>query len=148
MKILDASYLNSVLEIRNAYKPLPNSEDFGLLWSDAQILNSIEKQEVYGALDDTGELMAFLVAQNLDVGLYEIHLMMTHPEAVRRGFMEQLFQSWLQTCKYPWHIWLEVHEKNIPAIRFYEKQGFTVDSFRVQYYSDGAGAILYSLKCN
>jgi hypothetical protein len=100
MKILDASYLNSVLEIRNAYKPLPNSEEFGLLWSDAQILNSLEKQEVHGILDECGHLMAFLIAQNLDIGIYEIHLMMTHPEAVRRGFMEQLFQSWLQTCKF------------------------------------------------
>ena len=147
MKLLDASYLTSVLEIWDMYRPFKEADGFGLLVSDNVLLQSLERQEVYGYLDD-GELRGFLIVRKVDSVLYEIDMMMTEPEYHRRGFMEQLFQSWLQSCKRPWEIWLEVHEKNVPAIRFYEKQGFLLDSHRPNYYPDGGAALLYSLKCN
>ena len=148
MKLLDPSHLSLVIEMRDMYRSFKEAEGFGILWTDKHILQSIERQEVYGQFDEDGEFKAYLVVRKLEPTLHEIDMMMTHPEHNRRGYMQQLFQSWLQSCQRPWEVWLEVHEKNVPAIRFYEKQGFLLDSHRPNYYPDGGSALLYSLKCN
>ncbi len=148
MKLLDSSHLSLLTEIRDIYRSLPDSEDFGLLWSDNLLMESLKSQEVFGFFDEGGDLKSFLIVKKVSADVHEIHMMMTHPEIVRRGFMAQLFQAWLQTCPRPWEVWLEVHEKNLAAIRFYEKQGFLLDSHRANYYPDGGAALLYSLRCN
>ncbi len=148
MKLLDPSHLMLMAEIRDIYKALPDSEEFGLIWTDNMLIESLKSQEVFGLFDEEGLLKSFLIVKKISPDIHEIHMMMTHPEIVRRGFMAQLFQAWLQTCARPWEIWLEVHERNLAAIRFYEKQGFLLDSHRANYYPDGGAALLYSLKCN
>jgi hypothetical protein len=42
-------------------------------------------------------------------------------------------------------VWLEVHEENWTAIRFYERHGFVKVSRRSNYYPDGKAALNYNL---
>jgi len=43
-------------------------------------------------------------------------------------------------------VWLEVHEENRAAIRFYERHGFVKVSRRSNYYPDGKAALNYNLR--
>ena len=42
-------------------------------------------------------------------------------------------------------IWLEVHENNQQAVKFYEKNHFQVIQTRKTYYSDGGAALIMRL---
>ena len=42
------------------------------------------------------------------------------------------------------HVYLDVRENNVAAIKLYSSSGFKIDSIRKNYYSDGENAILMS----
>lgn len=62
-----------------------------------------------------------------------------------RGAANRVLRSAIDAHSHVENIWLEVHENNDPAIRFYERQGFEAVSVRRGYYSDGKSAINYNL---
>lgn len=81
-------------------------------------------------------LQAFAVYQHV---LDECTLMnlVVHPEWQRQGLAYRLLQktlSILNTTRGISRCFLEVRESNLPAIRLYEKIGFSIDGKRKNYY--------------
>lgn len=87
--------------------------------------------------------ICFLFYRELSV-VYEISVLVTHPEYRHNGYMKTLLKYFMQIKPAHFSIWLEVHEKNQPAISLYENLGFVRSGFRPRYYQDGAAAILYT----
>ena len=78
---------------------------------------------------DTADLQDLFVAEtcrNKGVGF-----------ALVSGFIEDAESRGLKK------LFLEVRESNAPAIKLYEKAGFTFLSVRKKYYSDGENALIY-----
>lgn len=91
-------------------------------------------------------LVAFIVYRSLPGAISDIVFLGTDPEFQNEGLMVHLMTQWLEECKTCKEVWLEVHEANLKAQRLYQKFGFTVVGRRVNYYSDGCAALLFTLK--
>lgn len=107
-------------------------------WTLNQIKEEIERSWNRGMFED-GVLIGFIFAREQDLGL-EITNLGTRFENRRQGVMKRLLDELLKMRPRA-DIWLEVHEKNTPAIRLYEKLGFKEIGRRKRYYNDGSSAI-------
>ena len=82
---------------------------------------------------------------------YEILWLATKPGSENQGFMKMLMKGLLDNAlshngrKTP-ELILEVHEKNVKAIKLYSDLGFIEVGRRKNYYKDGAGALLMTRK--
>lgn len=93
----------------------------------------------------TRSLQAFIVFRSLPEAIYDVTVLATRQEFARKGAMSYLLNQWMRRVVYPGEAWLEVHEKNWPACKLYEKLGFRQVGRRPAYYRDGSAALLYSL---
>lgn len=91
-----------------------------------------------------GDVLVGFVLYRETPDVWEISLVVTHPQYRRRGCMESLLGHLVAAKGQERAIWLEVHEENISAQKLYEKLGFREVRRRPRYYKDGATAILYS----
>lgn len=119
-------------------------------WSLQQLTSELESNLCLGLRREKHELMAFIIYKQAVPGCFEISYLAVSREHQRRGLMTKLFNEFLRRINRAEskekEIWLEVHEKNVAGIQFYEKFGFQVVGRRLKYYSDGGTAKLYSLK--
>ena len=71
----------------------------------------------------------------------------THKEYRGKGIATELFEALLTELKAQGikKLFLEVEHDNAPAIRLYEKLGFSNDGYRRDYYGQGKDAVLMSL---
>jgi ribosomal protein S18 acetylase RimI-like enzyme len=144
-KLLHPNDLNAVLAILRSHN---DSMRFGLNWSLDQIKKSLTTDQGFGFFESE-MLIAFILGRKIDDKIFEIDLMMTDFQHIKKGFMNKLFQESLKYLKNNSHleeIWLEVHEENMAAVHFYKKVGFLENTKRPKYYPDGKGAILMSLR--
>lgn len=111
----------------------------GAHWSPEAYRDEVDRGRGWGVFVE-GQLRAFAFFRNQPGGL-EILQLATDPAVGRKGLMGLLLGRILQGFA-PREAWLEVHEGNLPALRFYEGLGFQRNGYRKAYYSDGAGAIL------
>ncbi len=82
-------------------------------------------------------LSAWLVADELTI----LHVV-THPAHQRAGHGEALVRAALAHARHAGaRTLLEVRRSNTPALRLYEKLGFTVTGERAGYYADGEDAV-------
>ncbi len=88
---------------------------------------------------------AFIVFRHLGGHLIEITALATGEHFLRQSVMSKLMKYLIETEK-PEEIWLEVHEKNISAIRLYERIGFHCSGSRSNYYADQSSAYNYVWK--
>lgn len=95
-------------------------------------------------LEEGSEILAFVCLRDA-VDAWEISVLATHEKHQGQGCMQALLKDLIQRFGYERHFWLEVHEKNLPAQKLYQKMGFQLDAKRGGYYSDGSAALLYSL---
>ena len=74
----------------------------------------------------------------------EIHKIAVAPEQRRKGIGKQLLKTVLKTLKEKnvKRVFLEVNEKNTPAINLYKSCGFKVIGRRENYYGKGENALL------
>ncbi|SMP14028.1 [SSU ribosomal protein S18P]-alanine acetyltransferase [Desulfurobacterium pacificum] len=74
----------------------------------------------------------------------EIHKIAVAPEQRRKGIGKQLLKAVLRTLKEKnvKRVFLEVNEKNMPAINLYKSCGFKVIGRRENYYGKGESALL------
>lgn len=121
--------------------------DQGLLpqfyWPKDLLGAELATAEAVGIFADNGELTGFILYRELPEA-WEISLVASHPQYRRQGYMERLFKHIAAAKSQECSLWLEVHEENVPAQKFYEKMGFKEVRRRPRYYKDGATAILYS----
>lgn len=80
----------------------------------------------------------------------EVHILnlATHPHFRRNGIAQALIMSVIDVLYQRGGIWyqLEVRERNLPALRLYQKMGFAACGIRKRYYVDtGEDAVVMGL---
>ena len=116
-------------------------------WTLPQIEDELRSGFAQG-LKKKDELAAFILFKQLEPEVFEISYLASAKNYQRTGLMTQLFNEFLiqisQLSTKKVELWLEVHEKNVPAITFYKNFGFSQVGRRENYYRDKGAAILYS----
>lgn len=112
-------------------------------WTDESFRLEFENSHTW-VLEKDSEIAAFVCFRDA-VDAWEISILATEQHHQKQGAMQALLQGLIDRFGSERHFWLEVHEKNVPAQKLYEKMGFQQDARRGGYYSDGSAALLYSL---
>ncbi len=111
-------------------------------WSVDQITAEFGDGQGIGAFGEQKDLLGFVLFHSR-VDHIDISFLASRPEFQKLGIMTQIFKE--LRSRYPAvPLWLEVHEKNVNARKFYEKFAFKVVGRRPDYYRDNGAAILYS----
>lgn len=111
-------------------------------WTHAQVLDELKHGQGLG-IWESQELVAFVIYRDLG-GILEIIILASLPARARCGFARKLIEAMKAKLAREERIWLEVHERNLPAISLYESCGFQRLGRRPKYYRDGGSAFLYS----
>ena len=114
------------------------------LWSENDFIHSLSKNTVYLAHEEQ-KVAAFMLLQELDHEL-EILLLAADPAFWGKGAIDCIWREQILTKPSETRVFLDVHEKNLPAIRLYERLGFTQTHRRNNYYAGGEAAILYQFQ--
>ncbi len=112
----------------------------GVNWDIQSIVHELKVSQSLGCFDP--DLKSFILFKDLGAVL-EILLIYSHKQAP--GAAEKILKGLVDAHGQHEAIWLEVHEDNVSAIRFYEQQGFEKKSRRNNYYPDGRAALNYTL---
>ena len=110
-------------------------------WGAEQIVNAHQHHKI-GGLMVAGELTAFVIYQVCQ-GILEVLYLETAPAFRGQGLMKRCLKALMceEGCE---ELWLEVHESNWQAIKFYEDFGFSLQGTRPRYYRDGGAALVLS----
>ena len=119
-------------------------------WSARSMRETLSAQTTLAlGLEDGANLIGLLLIQRVPPDA-EILTVCVHPDARRSGAAQQLFDH-AATLLGPYGIdrlMLDVADDNLPAISFYERNGFRRDGLRKAYYrredGDAADAVLMS----
>ena len=114
------------------------------LWSFKQWEKELKKEYVYAfAYLKNRKIIGLCVFQKIFCNA-EITYFSIHPTFQRKGFGKKLFRETFKQYKEfaIEKITLEVSEKNIAAINFYQFFGFKTIGIRKNYYKDGSNALL------
>ncbi len=118
-------------------------------WTLEQIVSELGAGHSLG-LRDSNALLAFILYTQPAPDTFEINYLACSKLLQRTGLMTQLFLEFLKRIRElaasDHEVWLEVHEKNLVAMQFYQKFAFEKLGTRQNYYSDKGSAVLYSLK--
>ncbi len=105
------------------------------------------KNNIYYVLELDGQFIGYaLISYIFEEGnLTKIAIL---PDFQRRGLATMLYNACENECvkRGVEKIYLEVSDKNTPAIKFYNKLGFTNEWVRENYYSDLSDAIILQKK--
>lgn len=146
-KPLNSSHLKALSNILKGFDKISPKDlhRFGLSWSDAQIQSALDKDICLG-LFESDRLVSVIIGRRIGP-TFEIDMTITNSLDLKKGFMKKLLEESIDYLKTQGtkQIWLEVNEDNLPAIAFYKKMGFAMNSIRPKYYPDGRGAILMTL---
>jgi ribosomal protein S18 acetylase RimI-like enzyme len=136
----DAPRIFEIIEKATRHAQVP----IGPIWTRAQVENEcVHGGWVLELADAAQPVVAFVFVW--DIGsAWEISFLATDPAARGQGLMNKLIESLKSIRPADKPLWLEVHEKNEPARKLYEKAGFTEVGRREKYYSDGGTAVLYN----
>ena len=113
-------------------------------WTAALLRQELNDGFSLGLFDEEG-LTSVILFRRHDLAA-EITFLATHPERRRKGEMQYLLEFLLQRLQASESLWLEVHEKNFPALALYEKLGFQKVGQRPGYYRDGGAALLFTYR--
>ena len=118
-------------------------------WSLKEIESTVnQKQSTCAAAKEEGRTLGYYLCYRV-LDECEIARIAVNQKERRKGIGQSLFSHSLQVCreKNITKILLDVRESNLPAIRFYEKNGFKKDGIRKNYYAgtNPENAILMSL---
>ena len=121
------------------------TECFNVPWSQELLKREILNEDAMCfCVKDNGEVVGFIVS---DIFYDELHITNIAVTQVyrRKGIGELLLEKVLSEAKKAGFedITLEVRISNMPAIKMYEKKGFTADGIRKKYYCDnGEDAVI------
>ncbi len=105
------------------------------------------KNNIYFVYELAGDLIGYaLVSYIFEEG--NLAKIAVDPAFQRRGIASELYMACEKECKKKGvsKLYLEVSEKNEPAISLYKKLGFTKEWVRSKYYSDLSDAIILEKK--
>tara|TARA_B110001454_G_C12723278_1_gene436229 strand:- start:27781 stop:28212 length:432 start_codon:yes stop_codon:yes gene_type:complete len=135
LTVQDKTVIQSVLDSRRDLSIV------GVSWTLDSIIEELGVSESLGFFQD--DLKSFIVFKDLGM-VIEILLIYSHKD--HQGSAAQVFKALVDAYSHFDEIWLEVHEDNTSAIRFYKQQGFVEVSRRRNYYPDGKAALNYNLR--
>lgn len=111
---------------------------FPVPWSEGSFHSETEVPDAcFEAYTEAGRVLGYCVLHRAGVE-GELYKIAVRKDARRRGIGETLMAS-AEECARRWRltrIFLEVRAGNAPAIRLYEKRGFTRVGIRKRYYTD------------
>lgn len=129
--------LHQILEI------IPPFFSPGFHWSEELLRSEFFNSKTW-VLEKDSLVLAFVCLRDV-IDAWEISVLATRAEYQGQGYMEALLKDLIRNFGSKRQLWLEVHEKNLPAQKLYEKLGFQHNGNRGGYYKDGSAARLYSL---
>ena len=135
--INDAAQIFVVLELARDHSKV----SIGPKWSYQQLES--ECREMGLVAENPDGAAAFILWRDNGV-VWEISFLATAPDAQGQGLMTALLEHMKRDLPEGRGIWLEVHEKNLPARALYVSLGFLEVGTRPRYYPDGAAAIVYN----
>ena len=118
------------------------------LWNLQQWEKELRKNYVYAfACFKDYQIVGICVFQKIFFCAELIYLSI-HPKFKRKGLGKKLLKETFQLCKSfaIEKIQLEVSEKNLDALNFYQSFGFKTIGIRKKYYKDGSNALLQEKK--
>ncbi len=139
--------VNDIQDFEKWAAEIPQEPIFN--WSQSDLLSSFKNDICWGLWDQ--KILQSVVCLTPVPEPLEILWLATKPSSVGQGFMKKLL-IWLidnakgQPPDRAVEILLEVHEKNLKAIKLYSDLGFMEFRRRKNYYKDGADAILMTIK--
>ena len=112
-------------------------------WDKQMLVSGLDSGNLLGiTAKKDGKLFAF-VTFSVNCDFAEINDILVLPECRRQGVGKQLLQMVEKQVKtLTQKIFLEVRERNLPAINLYKSQGFIQLSIRKKYYKDGENALV------
>ena len=124
----DQSGINRVAELEQKI--------FSDAWSEKEVESTVGQNHAFGAVAKENEQILGYFLCYFVIDEWEIARIAVSPDARRKGIGQRLFDYMLTICgeKEIARILLDVRESNLPAISFYEKNGFVVDGVRKNFY--------------
>ena len=111
-------------------------EIFPDAWSEKEIEKTVCQKHVFCAVAKVdGEIAGYFLCYFV-LDEWEIARIAVAPDARRKGVGQALFEYMLKVCweKVMVSLLLDVRESNVPAINFYQKNGFVFDGIRKNFY--------------
>lgn len=128
-------------QIQAFVKPMVN---VSFNWTPEFLQKELEQAQTW-VLTDHDEILAFICLRDLSQA-WDLTIVATKPSAQRKGHMENLMSYVIAQFAAERQLWLEVHQDNLAAQKFYQKMGFRHSGTRGGYYSDGSAALLYTFE--
>lgn len=128
LELADQSSIKRVAELER--------EIFPDAWSEKEIESTIRQKHAFCAVaKDEDEIMGYFLCYFV-LDEWEIARIAVSQDARRKGIGQKLFDYMLNVCekKGMERILLDVRKSNLPAIHFYEKNGFVTDGIRKNFY--------------
>ena len=109
---------------------------FSDAWSEKEVESTVGQNHAFGAVAKENEQILGYFLCYFVIDEWEIARIAVSPDARRKGIGQRLFDYMLTICgeKEIARILLDVRESNLPAISFYEKNGFVLDGVRKNFY--------------
>ena len=110
-------------------------------WTFKSAMDEFEKSESF-IIKNNSEIQSFITFRSY-LDRLEIMAIGTRPNSSRHGYATQLLaEVMVIAAERSIPVWLEVHENNLPAVRFYVKNHFSITNHRKSYYVDGGTALI------
>lgn len=120
-------------------------EVFSDAWNESMLNSAFNAGNFYGFIaEDDNKPIGFLTfSVNLDTA--DLQDIFVAENSRKKGVGFLLVSEFIEYAKANdiKKLFLEVRESNAPAIKLYEKAGFTQISIRKKYYSDGEDALIF-----
>lgn len=141
LKVEDADAIQAVADLEQ--------DVFQDAWSRKEVESTVgQKHSVCAVAKEGQEILGYYLCYCV-LDECEIARIAVNQKDRRKGIGQSLFSHLLQLCgeRNVSKILLDVRESNLPAIRFYEKNGFIKDGIRKNYYAGekSENAILMSV---
>lgn len=130
---------NDIEELQKLVAPLFS---IAFYW-DPVALNRELSAATTWVLESQGQIASFICMRDLGQA-WDLTLVASRLEFQRKGFMEKLMNFVISKYAGQRQLWLEVHQDNFTAQKFYQKMGFIHTGTRGGYYKDGSAALLFT----
>lgn len=143
---LDAYYANEIYSIIQVYQN-QSSNVAQINWNLKSICEVLQSNKAIGLIEGNektpqSKLLSFIIYKDMDE-IVELLILASVFERQSQGLMGRLLTQLKSKFS---EIWLEVHEENLRAIQFYNKEHFNLDGKRPKYYTDSKAALVMSWK--
>lgn len=110
-----------------------------------ELINSLDGHHIFYLIEEYNEIIGFIILNNYDENEYELIKIGIIPKWRFKGCAERAMHILFSTINWK-KMFLEVDEKNTPAIKLYYKLKFNFIAKREKYYKNGNNALVFVLE--